>query len=256
MRRQHRGLDAVPQIAGDPIINGLNSEIGTLNLQLSQLKEQFKEGHPEVQKVQARLAEITRVKEARATQVVDGMQSEYSQIQKRETELKSAMEGLKSQAASQSRKGTELETLKKEADSAKNLYDVLLQKMSETDIAASIKSTTSAIVERAVEPRSPVRPDKRKIAMVAFALGLILGVGLVFARDYLANTIRDPEEIERYLRLDLLAAVPRYDEANVHLVTEAYQNLRTALLFGRKDRVGRWCWSPAPHPRKARPRRS
>ena len=57
-------------------------------------------------------------------------------------------------------------------------------------------------------------------------------------RDYLDNTFRDPEEVERYLHLDLLAAVPRYDEDNAHLVTEAYQNLRTALLFARHDDAG------------------
>jgi len=61
---------------------------------------------------------------------------------------------------------------------------------------------------------------------------------VVLARDYLDNTIKDPEEIERYLHIDLLAAVPQYDEANVHFVTEAYQNLRTALIFGRKDERG------------------
>jgi tyrosine-protein kinase Etk/Wzc len=63
-------------------------------------------------------------------------------------------------------------------------------------------------------------------------------VGLVLARDYLDNTIKDPEEIERYLHMDLLAAVPRYDESSSHLVTEAYQNLRTALLFARKGEAG------------------
>src|SRR5262249_41297538 len=56
--------------------------------------------------------------------------------------------------------------------------------------------------------------------------------------DYLDNTVKDPEEVERYLHLDLLAAVPQYDQANVHFVTEAYQNLRTALIFGRKDEAG------------------
>ena len=44
--------------------------------------------------------------------------------------------------------------------------------------------------------------------------------------------------MERYLHLDLLATVPRYGEDTVHLVTEAYQNLRTALLFARKDDGG------------------
>jgi capsular exopolysaccharide synthesis family protein len=44
--------------------------------------------------------------------------------------------------------------------------------------------------------------------------------------------------VERYLHLDLLAAVPRYEDGNVLLVTEAYQSLRTALIFGRKDERG------------------
>jgi capsular exopolysaccharide synthesis family protein len=237
-RQARQTLDSVPQISADPIIATLNADIASLNLQLSQLKGQFKEGHPEVQKVQARLQEITKVKHDRATQIVDGMTAEYSQIQKREVELASAIEMLKSTAAAQSRKGTALETLKKEAESAKNLYDVLLEKLSETDIAASIKTTTTSIVERASEPTAPIYPDKKKIAGAGLLLGLALGLALVIARDYLANTIKAPDEVERYLHLPLIASVPRYDEANVHLVTEAYQNLRTALLFGRKDEGG------------------
>jgi capsular exopolysaccharide synthesis family protein len=44
--------------------------------------------------------------------------------------------------------------------------------------------------------------------------------------------------MERYLHLDLLAAVPRYENENDSLATEAYQNLRTALLFARRDERG------------------
>ncbi len=46
------------------------------------------------------------------------------------------------------------------------------------------------------------------------------------------------EEVERYLHLDLLAAVPRYENEADSLATEAYQNLRTALLFARRDERG------------------
>ena len=83
-----------------------------------------------------------------------------------------------------------------------------------------------------------MRPQKRKIALAGLALGLVAGLGLVLVRDQLANTIRDPEEIERYLHLDLLAAVPRYDKEQDSLATEAYQNLRTALIFARRDERG------------------
>jgi capsular exopolysaccharide synthesis family protein len=238
MRKKGQSLDTVPQVAADPVVLGFNSQIASLAVDLSRLSEKYKGGHPEVQKVQAEITQIRKAKDARVSQLVGGLQAEYGQLQKREAELRAAIDSQKAQAATQSRKASELEALKKEADSAKSLYEVLLQKLHETDIAASIRTNNVTVVDRASVPVSPVRPEKRKIGAIGLLLGLALGLGLVLARDFLANTLRDPEEIERYLHLDLLAAVPRYDADNVHLVTEAYQNLRTALIFGRKDDGG------------------
>ncbi len=238
MRKRAQSLDTLPQVATDSLVLGLNNQLSSLNLDLSRLKEKYKQAHPEVQKIEAQVEQVKKAKDARAGQLVEGMRAEYAQLQKREGELRGAMDVQKAQAASQSRKITELETLKKEADSAKSLYEVLLQKLNETDIAASIRNNNVALVERAQPPLAPVRPNKKKIAGMALLVGLVVGMALVLGRDYIENTIKGPDEIERYLHMDLLAAVPRYDEANVHLVTEAYQNLRTALIFGRKEESG------------------
>ncbi len=232
------GLDSLPQVATDAVVVGFSGQIAALTVDLSRMAEKYKEGHPEVQKVQAQVGQFKKAKDARAAQIVDGLQAEYAQLQKRESELRSAIDAQKAQATAQSRKATELEALKKEAASAQNIYEVLLQKLKETDIAASIRSNNVTIVDRASPPRSPVRPARRRIGGIGLVLGLLAGLGLVVLRDYLANTFRDPEEVERYLHLDLLASVPRYDADSSHLVTEAYQNLRTALLFARHDEQG------------------
>ena len=237
-RQARRTLDTIPQVAADPTFINLNTQISTLNVQLSQLKEQFREAHPRVQEIQAQIAQIQQSKAARAGQIVDALKARFSQLQKQETELKAAIDEQNRLATQQSRKATELEAQKKRVESASNLYETLLQKLNETDIAASIKSPTASIVERAGIPPSPEFPKKRKMAGTALLLGLFAGIGIVLGRDLLGNTIKDPDEVERYLHLDLLASVPRYDEGNVHLVTEAYQNLRTALLFGRKEEGG------------------
>lgn len=238
MRKGGERLDALPQVAQDTQVAGIDGQLATLSVELSRLKEKFKPAHPDVQRVQAQFDELQRVKGARANQIVSAMQAELGQLQKREAELRQAMERQKELAASQSRKTTELEALRKEADSAKSLYEVLLQKLNETDIAASIRNNNVTIIERAVAPSSPMRPKKMRLAGLASLIGLALGVLLVLGRDYLNNTIRDPEEIERYLHVDLLAAVPNNAEANVQLVTEAYQNVRTALIFARRDNRG------------------
>jgi capsular exopolysaccharide synthesis family protein len=238
MRARGEPLDALPQVASDPAVAGFNTQLAGLSVELGRLGEKFKEGHPEVQKVRAQVQQLEKAKANRATQILDGLQAEYVQLRKREAELRGAIDAQKNQAANQSRKATELEALRKEADSAKSLYEVLLQKLNETDIAASIRSNNVSVVDRASAPQFPVRPQKRRSALAGMLLGLVAGLGLVLGRDYLGNTIRDPEEIERYLHLDLLAAVPRYEDESDSLATEAYQNLRTALLFARGDEGG------------------
>jgi capsular exopolysaccharide synthesis family protein len=238
MRARSEELDALPQVAADPVVTGFNSQLASLLVELGRLGEKYREGHPEVQKVKAQIEQLQKAKLLRASQILDGLQAEYTQLKKREAELRSAIDSQKAQAANQSRKTTELEALRKEADSQKSLYEVLLQKLNETDIAASIRSNNVSVVDRASPPQYPVRPQKRRIALAGMLLGLVAGLGLVLVRDQLANTIRDPEEIERYLHLDLLAAVPRYEQEQDSLATEAYQNLRTALFFARRDERG------------------
>jgi capsular exopolysaccharide synthesis family protein len=238
MRARGEPLDALPQVASDPTVTAFNTQLAGLSVELGRLGEKFKEGHPEVQKVRAQVEQLEKAKENRASQILDGLQAEYAQLRKREAELRGAIDAQKNQAANQSRKATELEALRKEADSAKGLYEVLLQKLNETDIAASIRSNNVSVVDRASPPQFPVRPQKRRSALAGLLLGLVAGLGLVLGRDYLGNTIRDGEEIERYLHLDLLAAVPRFQEEGDSLATEAYQNLRTALLFARGDEGG------------------
>jgi polysaccharide biosynthesis transport protein len=238
MQSRRQSLDMVPQVAADELYLGLSGQVAALNQELTRLQEKYKAGHPDVQRVEAQIAQLRKARDERATQLVGGMRAELAQLERREAEIRAAIDAQKAQAATQSRKGAELDALRREAESSKNLYDVLLQKLNESDIAASVRNNNVSLVEAAAVPSSPVRPDKKRIAGFAAMIGLALGIALLFGRDYFDNTLKDPEEMERYIHLDLLAAVPRYGEETVHLVTEAYQNLRTALLFARKNEGG------------------
>ncbi len=238
MRRRDKSLDSVPQVAADAQVIDLNGKLQVLNLDLSRLKEKYKQAHPEVQKIQVQVEQIRRAKQARAVQIEEALRAEYRALQRRESELRQAIEAQKGQAVAQSRKLTELDSLKKQADASTNLYSVLLQKLNETNIAASIQNNNVRLLDKAMVPNSPVWPQKKKIALVSLLLGLVLGGGYVLLRDLVENTIKDADDVERYLHLDLLAAVPRYAKDNTQLATEAYQTLRTALLFGRREEKG------------------
>ena len=206
LKAANLSLDAVPQFASDPMIIGLNSQISVANNELGRLRQQYKEGHPEIQKL------LLQVDAGAEGEGEAGTRRSSPPCARTTSSSRSARRSCGEPSTPRRRRpppraarAAELDAIKKEAESAKGLYDVLLQKLNETDIAASIRSNNVSVVERASPPTSPIRPNKKRIAAVAGLLGLLLGVGLVLARDYLDNTIKDPEEIERYLHIDLLA---------------------------------------------------
>jgi succinoglycan biosynthesis transport protein ExoP len=238
MRRRGRNLDAIPQVGNDAAVAQTNAKLQSMALDLARLREKYKEGHPEVQKVQVQMEQLRKDKTARISQIEESLKAEYRQLQRREVELQQAIDAHKSRAAEQSQKLAELDSLKKKADSASGLYAVLLQKLNETNIAASLQNDNLRILDHAVVPSHPVWPRKRQIALVSFLAGLLLGAGFVLLRDALDNTLKDADDVERHLHLELLAAIPRYGKEDATLATEAYQNLRTALLFSRRGEEG------------------
>ncbi len=237
-RRRGRGIDAIPQVGRDEVVTGINGQIQALQLDLLKLREKYKEGHPEVQKLQAQVQQLRKDKDARIGAIEESLRAEYRQLQRKESELKAAIDAHKGRAADQSLKMTELESLKKQADSAAGLYTVLLQKLNETNIAASIQNNNVRLLDRAEPPSRPVWPRKRQVSLVGLLGGLLLGAGFVLLRDALDNTLKDGDDVERHLHLELLAAIPRYGKDDATLATEAYQNLRTALLFSRRGEEG------------------
>ena len=154
-RRRGRGTDAIPQVAGDQSVAEINGKIQSLNVDLARLREKYKEGHPEVQKIQVQVQQLRKDKDARVGQIEESLRAEYRQLQRKESELKAAIDDHKGRAADQSLKMTELESLKKQADSAAGLYSVLLQKLNETNIAASIQNNNVRLLDRAVVPSEP-----------------------------------------------------------------------------------------------------
>ena len=60
----------------------------------------------------------------------------------------------------------------------------------------------------AVVPNNPVSPNERLNIAIGFVLGLMIGVFIVFLREYLDNTIKTREDVERHLGLPVIGSVP------------------------------------------------
>jgi len=62
------------------------------------------------------------------------------------------------------------------------------------------------------ENPSPVKPQPVLNMAIAFVVGLMSGVGLAFLLEYLDNTIKTEQDIEKVLQLPVLGAISEMDE--------------------------------------------
>jgi capsular exopolysaccharide synthesis family protein len=234
VRKSGDSLDSLPQIASDPLVQRLNMSKADLDVELVQLKNRYKEGHPKVKQVLTQIEQIQEAIDAQSEKIVDGMLADYQQLRRRERELLATIDSQRQETVEESRKAVQLEMLQRDAVSNKSLYEAILQKIKETDIAASLRENNVSIVERASIPTTPVKPQPVKNLVVALVLGLVGGCAFVLLRDYLDNTLKEQEDVEKYLKADCLAIIPKHDAAGDGVVTEAYRTLRSSLLFNRE----------------------
>jgi capsular polysaccharide biosynthesis protein len=77
-----------------------------------------------------------------------------------------------------------------------------------SNVSSSTNSITATVWEPAVTPNEPVSPNPVRNALLALALGLMLGVGLAFLLEYLDDTWRSAEEVEQISGVPTLGAIP------------------------------------------------
>lgn len=104
-----------------------------------------------------------------------------------------------------------------------------------------------SVVEPAAAPTLPMPSGKMRTVMLAAAVGLVLALGTAFLLEYLDDTIKTPDDVERAMKLTTLAGISRIggDKMSDRLITikhprspisEAYRVLRTNLQFSSLDR--------------------
>lgn len=67
------------------------------------------------------------------------------------------------------------------------------------------------VIQKPQLPEHPVSPNKKQNILIAFVLGLVLGVGVVLLIEYLDNTFKSREELEKTLDLPIIGSIPDYD---------------------------------------------
>lgn len=130
--------------------------------------------------------------------------------------MNEAIERLRAQLASLqtvlSAKQIKQQQLQNEISRLEETQNMLAQKITQTQIAKSIDmgETSINIASPALVPANPVKPNKQLNMAIALVLGLMVAVGLAFVLEFMDNTIKSPDDVQKHLGLPVVGTIPFY----------------------------------------------
>jgi len=259
----HSDNGALAALQSNPAVQDLTKTKLALDTQYSEALTQFGPNWPKVQQLKAQDDAISAQLKTAKDEAIRLVDNEYQQIQTREALLERDLNRQELLADNMAQKLVEYNMLKHDADSNKELYDGLLEKLKEAGISAGLRSSNIRIVDPALVPSTPARPQKARNIALAFLVGLVGGVGLAFVREYLDNTVKSPDDVQNLTGLPCLAVVPSFAGRNgsrslarisgragaetasrvelvslqqpKSVVSEAFRALRTSLLLSQAE---------------------
>jgi len=241
-------LAAFPPVLTNSVVQAQKTELATFKRNEEELLSQgFDINHPRVKTVRSSIDAAEAKLQTEIQNVVKALRTDFEASQAQERSLGAALKAQNDEALAMSQDSIQFGILKREVDSARLIFQSLLQSSKETGISSQQRTTNVRIVDPAEQPRSPSSPNRSLNMQMGVLGGLLLAFGLALFFEYIDDRIKHPDEIKAYLGVPLLGLLPAVrgvDKADSYPVlggvawpklNEAFRTLRTNVIFSSAE---------------------
>ncbi|HEY6660828.1 MAG TPA: polysaccharide biosynthesis tyrosine autokinase, partial [Pyrinomonadaceae bacterium] len=241
-------------------VEKLRDRISALKEQRDALLVTYTKEWPAVKKLDVQIKGLEAELQRAPEEIVTSIQRRYEAAVQKESLLRRSYEEQKATTTQQTRDTIDLMAITHELETNKQYYNTLVQRQRELEVSNGNGGNEISIATPSRLPKSPVGPPRLRNIIVAFLLSLGGGIGLAFLLDFLDDTVKSVEDVDRYIHLPALALIPSsrdrrlpgivpglggapptHGPANTTAlamitdarspITESYRHLRTSLLL-------------------------
>jgi capsular exopolysaccharide synthesis family protein len=119
------------------------------------------------------------------------------------------------------------------------LYSFLLQKKLETSIGSASTISSVRVIEPAMASQVPVSPNRTSTYLFAFLIGILVPAGIIFLREYLNDTVKSRDDIQKATQAPIIGEVSHAGEKvslvvsrnSRRFIAEQFRIIRTNLQY-------------------------
>ena len=248
---------SIPDVQASKRVDMLRERISILIERRDALLVIYTPEWPEVRKLEAQIKPIEEELAKAPTEIVNSMKRRYEAAASREQSLRRAYDQQKGKTTQQTRDQIDLLAITQDLETNKQYLNTLLQRQREISVGQGVQQNDVTISTPSRLPKTPIGPPRLRNIIIAFLLALAAGIGLAFLLDFLDDTVKSIEDVDRYLHLPALALIPASKGDRARLIgipgppsagpsettalamiddarspiAESYRHLRTSLLL-------------------------
>jgi capsular exopolysaccharide synthesis family protein len=221
----------------------LQKQRGLILLKLESNRSLYKEKHPVMVELQNELNLLDAQIAQEVQFALERFRTQISVLQAQEQRMKEEIKTVEGRAAETNRKLQDYDILRDNLEAMKKQREEQ-QKTLDNVIATQIMRSDRFQLQEEARLGVQTGPKFKTGLLLSASFGLGLGIVLAFFIEYVDDSIKVAEEVERDLKLPFLGMVPAahwsLEDLKTHLlhnlsqqsgISEAYRMVRTAVLF-------------------------
>ena len=200
-------LESVQVSTQGESLKGLAQRLDEAQEKFAEIKVHYGVNHPEYRRAAAQIAQLQSQIDAARLNVARRVEIEYQEAINREEMLKSSVAQAKAEMNAVSARSFEYESLKREADADKKLYEELTTRIKEAGINAGFQNSAIRIADPARPAAHPVSPRPVLNGFLALVLSSLVAVGACILVERTDRRVRDPQQASA-LGMEVLGTLP------------------------------------------------
>jgi capsular exopolysaccharide synthesis family protein len=237
---------AVPEIISDTSYMALRAARDAAQADYQQNLRLYRPGFPSMVDAKAKIDALDKQLAAISASIRNSLKTQYQVAERNEGQLQGEVAKRKSGLLAAQTKRVDQGVINTDITTSQTLYDSLLASYKQIGIEDAIQDNNISVVDKALRPGGPIKPQPGRNLAVFGALGLAMGILLAFMLEQFDLTIKVPEDVEKVLGLPVLATIPvlgsgasavKALEDPKSQLSEGYYSARAALQLSTPEGV-------------------
>jgi len=209
-----RSFEDYSQVKQSQLISNLKSNYSNLETDYKKKSQIFKESYPKMKQIMSQMDTLKkRIQyETRdiAMKIFKEAKNDYQSALKREKSLLALLNKQKGVMVGSNADAIYYNSLNIEVENMRVLLNYLGKRQKESILSSKTEQSGISnirVIDKAEIPLFPISSGKKKTLIMAFVLGISIGLGLIFLADYLDRTLKMPEDVRALLGIPGLGIV-------------------------------------------------